>query len=900
MQANDGTVWGPWSTAFTLTEEPIDTGPVETVSNVSATHGESFAASSLFTYSDPVGNAATKYDVWDTGGGGGYFALNGTALGANQNNIITAAQLSQLSYQSGSGANTLWVEANDGTVWGPWSTAFKVTAPIDTGPVETVSNVSATYGESFAASSLFTYSDPVGSAATEYDVWDTGGGGGYFALNGTALGANQNNIITAAQLSQLSYQSGSGANTLWVEANDGTVWGPWSTAFKVTAPIDTGPVETVSNVSATHGESFAASSLFTYSDPVGSAATEYDVWDTGGGGGYFALNGTALGANQNNIITAAQLSQLSYQSGSGANTLWVEANDGTVWGPWSTAFKVTAPIDTGPVETVSNVSATHGESFAASSLFTYSDPVGSAATEYDVWDTGGGGGYFALNGTALGANQNNIITAAQLSQLSYQSGSGANTLWVEANDGTVWGPWSTAFKVTAPIDTGPVETVSNVSATHGKSFAASSLFTYSDPVGSAATEYDVWDTGGGGGYFALNGTALGANQNNIITAAQLSQLTYQVGSSTDTLWVEANDGTVWGPWSTAFKVTAPIDTGPVETVSNVSATHGESFAASSLFTYSDPVGSAATEYDVWDTGGGGGYFALNGTALGANQNNIITAAQLSQLSYQSGSGANTLWVEANDGTVWGPWSTAFKVTAPIDTGPVVTPVNSDILSTQGESFAASSLFTYSDPFGSAATEYDVWDTGGGGGYFALNGTALGANQNNIITAAQLSQLTYQVGSSTDTLWVEANDGTVWGPWSQSFKISDPSTIGAGATLELASAFSGNLTFAGSTGTLQLDNSSSFSGTVAGMSGQDILDLRDINPATVHTPNYSGTDSGGTLTVTDGVHSANIALLGNYLASSFATSSDGHGGTAIIDPQLISSNQQTVVTQPQHA
>ena len=79
-----------------------------------------------------------------------------------------------------------------------------------------------------------------------------------------------------------------------------------------------------------------------------------------------------------------------------------------------------------------------------------------------------------------------------------------------------------------PVDSGPVETVSNLTATHGESFAASSLFTYSDPVGSAATEYDVWDTGGGGGYFALNGTALGANQNNIITAAQLSQLTVSV------------------------------------------------------------------------------------------------------------------------------------------------------------------------------------------------------------------------------------------------------------------------------------------------------------------------------------------------------------------------------------
>jgi hypothetical protein len=53
-------------------------------------------------------------------------------------------------------------------------------------------------------------------------------------------------------------------------------------------------------------------------------------------------------------------------------------------------------------------------------------------------------------------------------------------------------------------------------------------------------------------------------------------------------------------------------------------------------------------------------------------------------------------------------------------------------------------------------------------------------------------------------------------------------------------------------------------------------------------------------VTDGTHTANIALLGNYLASTFAASSDGHGGTAIVDPVLTSSNQQMVLTPPQHA
>jgi hypothetical protein len=50
---------------------------------------------------------------------------------------------------------------------------------------------------------------------------------------------------------------------------------------------------------------------------------------------------------------------------------------------------------------------------------------------------------------------------------------------------------------------------------------------------------------------------------------------------------------------------------------------------------------------------------------------------------------------------------------------------------------------------------------------------------------------------------------------------------------------------------------------------------------VQGASYSGDTSGGTLSVTDGTHTANIALLGNYLASAFVASSDGHGGTNII-------------------
>src|SRR6202040_758883 len=114
----------------------------------------------------------------------------------------------------------------------------------------------------------------------------------------------------------------------------------------------------------------------------------------------------------------------------------------------------------------SNVTAAHGQSFAASSLFTARDADGDAITKYAFWDAGSGGGHLVLNGVAQGVNQEIDVTAAQLSQLSYQSGSGTDTLWVRANDGAQWSDWSSSFTVTGQADTPPVVTVANLTAAH--------------------------------------------------------------------------------------------------------------------------------------------------------------------------------------------------------------------------------------------------------------------------------------------------------------------------------------------------------------------------------------------------------------------------------------------------
>jgi hypothetical protein len=122
------------------------------------------------------------------------------------------------------------------------------------------------------------------------------------------------------------------------------------------------------------------------------------------------------------------------------------------------------------------------------------------------------------------------------------------------------------------------------------------------------------------------------------------------------------------------------------------------------------------------------------------------------------------------------------------------------------------------------------------------------------------------------------------------------TISGSTELELFGASTANATFApGDTGVLWLDASSRFNGVVAGLALGNSLDLADIafgsGTSLVYTPN--GDNTAGTLSANDGSHNANIALLGQYMASSFVMASDGHGGTLITDPP---SSQTQILSQ----
>ncbi|MGY4436270.1 VCBS repeat-containing protein [Bradyrhizobium sp. F1.13.1] len=104
-----------------------------------------------------------------------------------------------------------------------------------------------------------------------------------------------------------------------------------------------------------------------------------------------------------------------------------------------------------------------------------------------------------------------------------------------------------------------------------------------------------------------------------------------------------------------------------------------------------------------------------------------------------------------------------------------------------------------------------------------------------------------------------------------------------ATIEFRAASSAHVALdAAATGTIVIHDSFDFSGVVSGFDGDDHLDLLDVafgdGTTASYVANQAGT--GGILSVTDGVHTANISLLGQYDPASFQIEADKSMGTLI--------------------
>ncbi|MDP9658123.1 UNVERIFIED_ORG: VCBS repeat-containing protein, partial [Pseudomonas putida] len=135
--------------------------------------------------------------------------------------------------------------------------------------------------------------------------------------------------------------------------------------------------------------------------------------------------------------------------------------------------------------------------------------------------------------------------------------------------------------------------------------------------------------------------------------------------------------------------------------------------------------------------------------------------------------------------------------------------------------------------------------------------------------------------NSGSLW--ANDGniTIHGDAAG----AGSATISGSAMLEFGAASDQHVTFdSGAAGTLKLDVSTAFSGSVSGFAAGDKLDFGDVAFGADTQITYAANDTGtgGLLMVSDGAHAAQIALNGQYAAAGLQANAEGSGSELAYD------------------
>ncbi len=566
------------------------------------------------------------------------------------------------------------------------------------------------------------------------------------------------------------------------------------------------------------------------------------------------------------------------------------------------------------------------------------------SSQYTVWNTDSSGNYISnligvvsgssttlesfepifnqdINGDGvIGIPQTGVTTPAVSSVTT--SGTG-----ITAGSGDL----TTGGVVTLTVNLNETVTVNTTGGTPTLTLNDGGTATYTGGSGTSALTFS-YTVGAGQNTSDLAVTAYNANGGTISNAGTAATMTGAVTNPAGTLQIDT---------------TTPAVSSVTTSGTGISSGSGD-LTTGSVVTLTVNMSEAVTV----NTTGGTPTLALNDGGVATYSGGSGTGALT--FSYTVGAGQNTADLavtayNANGGTISNGAGTAATMTGAvtnpagtlqIDTTGVVVQTNTNVIQTDTSAYGTTSLTQVGNnyfldgtggsgpelefngapvtvgQFGSwapiaavqtasgydiayqfgAASEYTVWNTDSSGNYISnLIGVVSGSS-----TALESFEPIFNqdingdglIGSSTTVIQVTGNILLTLSPLTQA------ATIAAGASLELAGADTGSVTFQGSTGTLILDHSSTFSGQVIGLTGNgnvsssDVIDLKDIAFGSA-TESYAGTSTGGILTVSDALNdTANISLVGNYLNSTFTLSSDGSGGTLVVDPPLSQNSSAT--------
>ena len=489
------------------------------------------------------------------------------------------------------------------------------------------------------------------------------------------------------------------------------------------------------------------------------------------------------------------------------------------------------------------------------------------------------------------------------------------------NSGTLTA-WQQFLSVTAPAVTAPAPTltVSNdPTASPGQTVALSSLVTIADPDSVGYQNLELWDANGTvtGGEFVVNGMPQTGGQEIDVAPANVAGTVFDVGTlgGTDTLWARLleNDGTLTA-WQ-QFSVTAPALTAPAPTVTTPTisgtAQEGATLTASASAGQTDN----AVTYQWFNSAdgftnaiGSGAVYQVQEGDEGNQIEVVATATNDKGLTVAATSSATGTVVDA-------PPALNVSISGTAQEGQTLTAIGTADDSDAVINYQWQQLIggTWTNIAGQTGSTYAITEANEGSRLRVVATSSDSDGSGTSATSAATASVVDPPPALTipsPTLFVAAG-GSVSLPLSVAGFDSDDKVSVNIAGLPTFEAITDNLNkkvFSGASVTLTaaevnsgLTLHSSYGGT-----GQPV-DVLTVT-ATNTTAGEGATSAAQTITVTDPVPSTlasapgtldqRVALLAQYMASTFATSGAGDAAILAVD-QMAATPQQVSLVQPQH-
>jgi hypothetical protein len=836
---NDGT-----ANLSATSQIAIDRAPVLTVpsANVAASAGQVIAASSLFSATDADGDALSyTLDDNTTAANSGHFVVNGTVMAAGTTFTVTAAQLAQTTFVAGAAGTSddLFVMATDGQANSNNNFLSEFHVNATSGPIAPATPTIAGFSPD---------TNVVGDGITDVN---------HVTLTGTAAANNTVEVFDGTTQIGTATANSSGA---------------WS--FATATLADGVHTFTTKAMDASGNVSAASTALKVTVDTVAPAAPKMTSFSPD-------TNVVGDGITDVNHVTLTGTAE--------ANST-VEVFDGTTQigtapadssGAWSFATATLADgvhtFTTKAMDAAGNVSA------ASTALKVTVDTVAPAAPKVTSFSPDSnviGDGitnvnHVTLKGTAVanstvevfgGAKQIGTTTANSIGAWSFATGTlvdGTHAITAKTMDvaGNLSTP-SAALNVTIDTTAPAAPTVTSFSPD-------------SNVIGDGITNANK---------ITLTGTAEakgtvkvfdGTTQIGTVTANASGAWTFVTATLTDAthaFTAKAMDAAGnLSVASAALNVTVDTTAPAAPTIAGFSPD-------------SNVVGDGITDVNL---------ITLTGTAVAGSTVEVFDGTGEIGIAIANGAGA---WSFATAALADGAHAFTSKAMDAAGNLSVASTTSNVTVDTT----APNAPNVVSDTHASA-NSLTVSGTAEAGSLVSLydGATLLGTSHVGVAGTWNFTTGSLSIGShefTATSMDTAGNVSSVSGVLEATISPIAPTEILAGAKLELTSASSQAIKFDGSTGTLVLDHSATFTGQIFNLtgngspSGSDQIDLRDIWFGLGTKETYTGNASGGILTISDALHhTAHLSLVGDYTQSTFSLSSDGRGGTIVVDPPADSFN-----------